>query len=462
MQTKLALPFVILATCAMTVPSYSADQNYRIHGCAVVEPEKTAQCHVQTPENVTIKNLLINGEAQKLENEIKPYGQDRADAEVYILIDTSKSLDQNAFVRFKTIAQKVALKEQYRTAVYGFNRSLEAIAPIETPSKTTELAINSVVASGNSTEGYKAVYDLIQQIKMRKMSNRLIVILSDGEFEDSAYSAAEIIKNLNDENIRVLAVGPSASNQAVTNAQTIRRLATETSGEFLTATNPQTVDLVVNKIHSLGLAGGLITISPLVKTNNILVTFSNNQTKSINFDADIAPPIQNSDSNEYKAMIIRYSEKIGNYYEESNIQKLIVILSAIAIAIILIAPLALMIRRKRVKPELLSEPLDKIVEAHRQQPLALLEFLDGEGTIFDITKQTTTIGRHTDNDLVLKNTSVHRHHALLNKGPDGHLVIIDLETDNGILINGQRKEKSILKFGDLIELGEVRMRLRAA
>lgn len=462
MQTKLALPFWILSTCVSIVPSYAIELNYRIHGCVVVEPEKTAQCHVQTPENITIKNLLINGEAQKIDNEIKPYGKERADTEVYILLDTSKSLDQNVFTRFKTIAQKVAQKEQYRTAVYGFNRSLETIAPIDTPSKTTELAINSVVASGNSTEGYKAVYELTQQVKTRRMTNRLIVILSDGEFEDSAYSPAEIIKILNDEKIRVLAVGPSAGTQAVTNAQTIRRLATETSGDFLIANNTQNIDQVVNKIQSLATAGGLITISPLVRTNNVTVNFSNNQTSSIKFDVDIAAPLQISDSNDYLAISLKYVEKIQTFYDEGYLQKLMVILCGTAIALILITPLFMIMRRKRAKTEQIFEPLDKIIESHRQQPLALLEFLDGEGTVFDITKQTTTIGRHADNDLVLKNTSVHRHHALLNKGPDGHLVIIDLETDNGVLINGQRKDKSILQFGDLIELGEVRMRLRAA
>ena len=92
--------------------------------------------------------------------------------------------------------------------------------------------------------------------------------------------------------------------------------------------------------------------------------------------------------------------------------------------------------------------------------LAWFEVLDGKNSQETINSPSTTIGRQKDNDLVFLNTSVHRHHAVLTQDPNGQFVITDLGGGNGTIVNGAKKDNSILQDGDIVELGEVRMRFR--
>jgi hypothetical protein len=93
-----------------------------------------------------------------------------------------------------------------------------------------------------------------------------------------------------------------------------------------------------------------------------------------------------------------------------------------------------------------------------QRVYGWFEFLDADGTRFPISAKTVTIGRNPDNDIQLSNTSVHRAHAVLHMAGDRQFVISDLRTKNGVVVNNQRVEQRALQDGDLIELGEVRLR----
>jgi cbb3-type cytochrome oxidase subunit 3 len=94
--------------------------------------------------------------------------------------------------------------------------------------------------------------------------------------------------------------------------------------------------------------------------------------------------------------------------------------------------------------------------------LGWLQFLESDETREPIHQDVTRIGRQKDNDIVLANTSVHRHHAILRREPSGTFVVVDLDTDNGVQVNGKRVGSCRLNDGDLVELGEVRMRFKAA
>jgi len=66
---------------------------------------------------------------------------------------------------------------------------------------------------------------------------------------------------------------------------------------------------------------------------------------------------------------------------------------------------------------------------------------------------TITIGRDGDNDLVINHSKVSRHHAeivLTNAGYE----IIDRGSTNRMIVNGRFVQRTILKNGDIIGLGE--------
>jgi ABC-type multidrug transport system ATPase subunit len=69
------------------------------------------------------------------------------------------------------------------------------------------------------------------------------------------------------------------------------------------------------------------------------------------------------------------------------------------------------------------------------------------------------IGRVPDNDVVLSDLNVSRHHAELRKSPTGQYEIVDLGSHNGTFVNGQRVTKQALTEQDLVSIGSSTFRL---
>lgn len=76
------------------------------------------------------------------------------------------------------------------------------------------------------------------------------------------------------------------------------------------------------------------------------------------------------------------------------------------------------------------------------------------GTIYELDKNTITIGRGSKNDIIIDDNDVSRNHCQLVRLADD-FEIHDLESTNGTFINGQRVNGNrLLKSGNLIELGD--------
>ncbi len=79
------------------------------------------------------------------------------------------------------------------------------------------------------------------------------------------------------------------------------------------------------------------------------------------------------------------------------------------------------------------------------------------GKEFALTRPELIIGRVEDNDIVIEHRSVSRNHAKVLFDGSTHK-IIDLQSANGILVNGEEYAMTDLRKGDLVELGHVRFR----
>ena len=71
--------------------------------------------------------------------------------------------------------------------------------------------------------------------------------------------------------------------------------------------------------------------------------------------------------------------------------------------------------------------------------------------------QSLHIGRSPVSDILLDNASVSRKHAVLVHR-DGHAVLLDDRSLNGIHVNGERVSEAVLKDGDWIAVGQVSLR----
>lgn len=74
----------------------------------------------------------------------------------------------------------------------------------------------------------------------------------------------------------------------------------------------------------------------------------------------------------------------------------------------------------------------------------------------EISANTTTLGRHKDNDICIDNLSISGHHAhILMIGDD--CFIEDLNSSNGTYVNGNLIKKYALKSGDEIKIGKYQL-----
>ena len=90
-------------------------------------------------------------------------------------------------------------------------------------------------------------------------------------------------------------------------------------------------------------------------------------------------------------------------------------------------------------------------------PARLLIRTDGNTDFVHVLGRRTRIGRGPDNELVLDTKHISRYHAVLLAGPT-HTTIEDLQSTNGVFVNGKRVSRQALKDGDRVQIGRTQFR----
>jgi ABC-type multidrug transport system ATPase subunit len=85
---------------------------------------------------------------------------------------------------------------------------------------------------------------------------------------------------------------------------------------------------------------------------------------------------------------------------------------------------------------------------------SMMRILRGGGGGAARVPGSVTIGRATDNDIVIPDVLASRHHATLVPTPDG-MAIQDNRSINGTFVNGARVDAALLREGDVITIGNV-------
>jgi hypothetical protein len=88
-------------------------------------------------------------------------------------------------------------------------------------------------------------------------------------------------------------------------------------------------------------------------------------------------------------------------------------------------------------------------------PSAMLRAIgrDGDEREIRIDGTQLTIGRAADNGLAIDDSRISRHHARL-RARHGMLILTDLDSTNGVRVNGVRVAEVALGVGDRIEIGD--------
>jgi len=85
-----------------------------------------------------------------------------------------------------------------------------------------------------------------------------------------------------------------------------------------------------------------------------------------------------------------------------------------------------------------------------------LVYEEGGATHRVPVREGLSLGRSSDNDLVLRDFSVSRHHARVEEDETG-LRIVDLDSTNGVKVNGTFVSSSVLAAGDSLAIGSFQL-----
>jgi chromosome segregation ATPase len=96
-------------------------------------------------------------------------------------------------------------------------------------------------------------------------------------------------------------------------------------------------------------------------------------------------------------------------------------------------------------------------ELPREQGARLLVRSHDGHEVVHVLSRKTTIGRTPDNDLQIEASFISRHHAVLLVNGNQTL-IEDLNSTNGVYVNGHRVSRENLNDGDLVMIGKARFR----
>jgi pSer/pThr/pTyr-binding forkhead associated (FHA) protein/tetratricopeptide (TPR) repeat protein len=100
-----------------------------------------------------------------------------------------------------------------------------------------------------------------------------------------------------------------------------------------------------------------------------------------------------------------------------------------------------------------ASPLDSAAQPPRL--VIVGKFMAGREFLLD--RPSLVIGRTSENDIVIEHKSISRHHARIVREGNQYYAV-DLESANGVRVNGVDHDRVLLTSGDQIELGQVQLR----
>jgi general secretion pathway protein A len=111
-------------------------------------------------------------------------------------------------------------------------------------------------------------------------------------------------------------------------------------------------------------------------------------------------------------------------------------------------------------PEAPAEPAEPLpISADEILPDRLILARNGKIERIVRLDRRLVMGQGETSDLKLGGSHICRHHAMFVPTGDGRFAVIDLNSNNGVFVNGERVRRHVLRNGDIVEMGEYRLKL---
>ncbi len=423
-------------------PGYSAEFDARYISAICNSGQEINQifCDYRASQSVKIDNVgaRISGKAVQLSPESFTQfpAKDQSTA-ILFLVDTSDPARKNTIERrivgdlFDILSSASGSRSHLKYGIATFDTDLRVISPFGSSHADTVNALAKIRANGLATEFYKSILDGIALLNSVEATRKGLVILSDGKDEDRAYKHDDVIKAARDSKIMIMGLGYAEKKSDYPHLQTLKRLSDETFGLFLNVSDKTSFSSLLDAPFSFVEKGSRIAIPVAGHFGNETVTldFGLSDGKKISIETKI----NISDKRPKIDIVLIFLKKYWLY-------------------------ILLLLSTSFISGYLVHRFIKKInLDKSTNKNYAYLQEQNSSESKYVINKTAVRIGRNKDNDFCLINDSISSHHAELYMKREGSFFIVDLNSTNGVLVNGIKVSQQELQDQDLIELGEVRL-----
>lgn len=391
---------------------------------------------------------------------------------ILFLVDTSDPARAATVAKNREHIRKIidVAKPRQSFGIATFDSDLDVLCGIPCADADVSESLDALVAKGRTTELYRNVLGAIKVLKAVPADRHLLVLMSDGQAEDLAYHHEDVVAAARREKVVISGIGyPRSVAQSIA-LQTLRRLSEETGGLYSPASHidneipPAFFSRLVSTIESggrvtfdlgvfeAGDAHGPIDVSLAFQTveRNFLVLVPVMMPAAPAAPAPTEPapvpaltaatPPRESAQNPAPAPP-EFGNAAWNWFWYGLPAMIFSVILAIAVLYASIA------RRRR------EEKRQQAIEQSTTH--AFLVSTTNENRRYRIDHTPWRIGRSRNTELPLDDTSVSRLHGEIRRDALGQFTIQDLDSLNGVFVNGQPIDMAHLDEGDRVEIGDV-------
>jgi len=427
------------------------------------EAAVTVRCEVRAPDAVRFKEVRarVKGTGEAIATRFTPFdarGQALAVLFLIQIMEPGRRADAGAIAE-AVIAMADARQGKRRFAAYTVGNDLNLVADFGTDKTEFDRQVRAIRNVRVRTQLFKNALDAIAKLAREPGDRKGLVILGDGTSDDplAGYNHEQVIAAANRAGVVMHALGYFAEPADLPKFQIIRRLADETGGfrREVRIGGMQKYALPSGFTGEVFGNGGEVAMvlrqppGPLVLA--IAADFADGRSAST--DQPLTVPASAAPSAAVAAPGGASWQQRLNDWVAGNRTLTIALGAAVVLGLAGVALFAV---------SRADEPPMRGVKEGPSTVYGWLDMLDANASRYPLRTTNVRIGRHRDNDICLRNDSISRRHALLHFNADNRrFIITDLGGHNGVIVNNIKQQSHELNDGDLVELGEVRLRFRS-
>ncbi len=382
-----------------------------------------------------------------------PYPYDQSVTAVLVVIDAEVLERPDSANRIPAHIERIlaAVKPHHRIGVATFAAQPRIALPLGASTEDIVTAVQTLAREPSPAALSQDAMAAVRTLALSPAARKAILFFGDESANPDAYYHAKLIAAARDAQVQIFGIVYPSTEPMAPALTALGQLASESGGELVAARPPgyELPEAFASDPFAAIDSGGRLSIdlTPAVNARLtgpktlILNVVAGEQTVDIEVPVNIGPalPAAPSPPRADEGTVGVARGDIPPWVWLAGLSAALLVLSGI-----------LFVRTQR----------RRAADAPDTGPPAVRAYLtrsDGEAGRFIVAKTPCRIGRGRDNELMLRDNSVSRHHAEIVRDDRGRFAIKDLDSLNGVFVDNKKIQWTPLGEGAQIDIGDLRL-----